>query len=75
MKKVNELLSAALSIIIVLSVFSINAFAAKHTSNLTKNDFNYANGSDYYGNTNYVDTVADHTGFYVYENKHNKDYD
>lgn len=75
MKTGRKVFSALIAMLMVMAVFAVSALASVHTSDLTKNDFVYANGSDYYGNTNYIDSVADHTGFWVWENKHNKDSD
>lgn len=60
-----------------LSLLTISAFASPFESTLTKKDFNYSNGSDRYGYTNYVDHIAneEQMSYWTWANKHSKDDD
>lgn len=74
MKKLICILSA---LAITLSLLTVSAFANPFNSTLTKQDFNYSNGSDRFGYDNYIDSIAgrSNTSYWLYENKHSKDYD
>lgn len=75
MRKTTKVASLVLAILMLFMMSAVNVLAAAHTSDLTKEDFNYTNGSDWYGNTNYVDSVPRWTNYTLYENKHGKDSD